>query len=256
MRKLVIAAVAGLFTASIATAGLVTVDFPTPVGPGIQTPLKDNENPVDYGWTGSNNGWVYDGWEASNLGNNAGLFRTGPTLQGPGAYTAMQEDVDYGFHIEFMLSGAAPTSSDTLLFTKHSPPDIGQPGDGREDRMFLVSYGTTVDSFKIRVGDNAGSWFDVATGLSAPLGEPIDFDVTYDSSTPQFEFYWDGVPVGTAQTGHGRYDLDALQIEGIKTANPSGPITSIRNLRLGHIPEPGTLALLAMGGLIVALRRR
>jgi len=258
MMKKSIGILSVLCIASVAMGdSIVPVVFPTPVGPGNQTPLFNptNENPVDYGITGFNFGWTYDGFQGFNAGGVNALIRMAPSLQGPGAFAAMQENVDYGFHFEFQMTGAVPAGSDIMMFSKHSPPDIGQPADGREDRMFSIWYTSgTTDGFSVRVGDNAGGWTIVAQNLSAPLGEYIDFDVHYDASAPEFEFYWDGTPIGSAQTGHGRYDLDFWQIEEIVSGGPT--ITHIRNVRLGHIPEPGTLALLALGGLALALRRR
>ena len=82
--------------------------------------------------------------------------------------------------------------------------------------------------------------------LSAPLGEYIDFDVVYDASDVEFDFYWDGASIGSGSTGHGRYDLDFWQIE--EFVGTGSTITSIRNVRLGQffIPEPGTVALLGI----------
>jgi len=216
------------------------VFFPTAVGPGNQTPLftPTNENPVDYGLTGFNAGWAYDSFQGSNLGNQNATIRMGPTLQGPGAFAAMLEDEDYIFHFEFQLSTAAPSSSDILLFSKHSPPDLGQPSDGREDRMFSIWYENgSVSNFSVRVGNASGGWNIVAENLVAPLGEYIDFDIHYRSTTKEFDFYWESAYLGSAETGHGRYDLDFIQVESIKNAAGGGsdPRTSIRNVRLGHI---------------------
>jgi hypothetical protein len=221
------------------------VFFPTAVGPGNQTPLNDGsvnpgnfENPIDYGLTGHNAGWAYDSFQGSNLGNQNAIIRMAPTLQGPGAFTAMLEDEDYIFHFEFQLSTAAPSASDILLFSKHSPPDIGQPSDGREDRMFSIWYVSgSVSNFSVRVGNAGVGWSIVAENLVAPLGEYIDFDVHYRSTTKEFDFYWESAYLGSAETGHGRYDLDFIQVESIKNASGGGsdPRTSIRNVRLGHI---------------------
>jgi hypothetical protein len=247
--------------ASGAIAGLLGPgDYPNPVGPGNVTPLNNptDENPVDYGVTGTNFGWTYNSWNGERIGSGARIV-VGPTDFGmsgiAGNHKAMREDLDYGFHIEFALSNSAPGSSDFFIFSKHQPLDLGLglPGDGREDRMFAISYTSGVtDGFNILVGDAGGGWSTFVSGLSAPLGDTIDFDVTYDASTPQFEFYWEGGFVGATQTGHGRYDLDVITIDSISGSG----VTGIRNLQLGHVPEPATLALLALGGVALALRRR
>ena len=230
-----------------------TVTFPTPLGPGMQIPAGHNENPVDYGKTGFNFGWTYDTWQAYNAGSGNALIRMGPTSQGPGGHQAMQEDTDWAFHMEFSQSGGYPNSGDFFMYSKHSPPDLGETSDGREDRMFAISYGTHADSWGILVGNASGGWDSVVSGLT--MDSYVDFDVHYKSGPKELDFYWDGSVVGTASTGHGRYDIDFLQVEELQQTGS----TKIRNFRLGHIiPEPSSVLLVGLGaiGLVTGLRRR
>jgi hypothetical protein len=48
------------------------------------------------------------------------------------------------------------------------------------------------------------------------------------------DFYWENALVGSASTGHGRYDVDFIQFE--HKADWEG-IQEFRNFRLGHIGE-------------------
>ena len=248
-----------LIAGTAVEAALPSVVFPTPFGPGIQIPANTptNENPVVYGLTGTNFGWGYDSFQAFNSGTGRALIRMAPTLQGPGAFQAMGEADDWVFHMEFQQQGAYPSSGDFMMFSKHVPSDIGQPSDGREDRMFAVAYGTNADSWSLLVGNDVGGWNTVASGLSIVNEEYIDFDVHYRAAAGEMDLYWEGVLEATASTGHGRYDVDFIQIEDVAGAG----ITSIRNFRLGHIaaiPEPASVLLLALGavGMLALCRRR
>ena len=236
------------FSVASAEAQPPMVTFPLPAGSaGNQTPLftPTNENPVDYGLTGFNFGWTYDSFQGFNAGGGNALIRMAPTLQGPGAFQAMSETKQWVFHFEFRVQGAYP-GPDAFLFSKHSPPDIGQPSDGREDRMFGIWHTGDPNSWQIRVGDNSGGWNTVASNLQMVNEEYVDFDVHYKPGSG-FDFYWEGNLVAANETtGHGRYDLDFWQIEEVPTG--SGTITSIRNVRLGEIiPEPGSVVLLTAG---------
>ena len=251
---ILVALCVSVMTTTVVAVPMVT--FPTPFGPGIQIPAHTptNENPVDYGFTGTNFGWGYDSFQAFNSGDGRALFRMAPTLQGPGALQAMGEADDWVFHMEFQQQGAYPSGGDFMLFAKHSPPDIGQPSDGREDRMFSIAYGTNADSWSLLVGNDVGGWNTVASGLSIVDEEYIDFDVHYRAAAGEMDLYWDEVLAATASTGHGRYDVDFIQIDDVAGAG----ITSIRNFRLGHIPEPTSVLLWALGavGLLAMCRRR
>jgi hypothetical protein len=249
----------GFCVMAVAAVAQPMVVFPTPAGPGIQIPAHTptNENPIDYGLTGTNFGWGYDSFQAFNSGVGRALIRMAPTLQGPGAFQAMGEADDWVFHMELRQQGAYPAGGDFMAFAKHVPSDIGQPSDGREDRMFALAYGNNPNSWSMLVGNNSGGWTTVASNLSMVNEEYADFDVHYRAADGVMDLYWEGSLAATAATGHGRYDVDFIQVEDVA----GGGTTSIRNFRLGHItvvPEPGTTALLAIGaaGLIGSIRRR
>jgi hypothetical protein len=57
------------------------------------------------------------------------------------------------------------------------------------------------------------------------------FDVHYRADEQIMDFYWESELVGSASTGHGRYDIDFLQFE---YREPWGGFQEFRNFRLGH----------------------
>jgi len=235
-----------------------TVTFPTPLGPGIQIPFNSGQSPgeapVDYGNSKSNFGWTYDGWAGNAINGNNALQRMVPTLQGPGALTAMGEANDWVFHFEFDYPSSSAIGSDFFMYAKAEPGYAGtDPGNSREQRMFALTYNSS-DTWDFRVGNADGSgWNTAVSGLTRDGW--TDVDIHYDANAGNLNFWWDGVLAGTAAPGHGRFDVDLIQLDEIS----GGGTTSVRNFRLGHvIPEPGSLALLGLGamGWVLALRRR
>jgi len=261
MKMFVMKSVAAIgIVALMAVAGRAqppAVTFPLPAGSaGAQIPLStpSNENPVDVGHTGFNFGWTYDSYQGYNAGGANALIRMAPSAGGTGLanHAAMTEADPWVLHMEFRVQGAYP-AGDFFMFSKHSPPDIGAAGDGREDRMFAISHGGNANSWSI-LSRTEPNWVTVASGLSMVNEEYVDFDVHYVPGDG-FDFYWENVLVAdNVVPSHGRFDMDFWQIEEVASAN-----TSIRNVRLGivPIPEPSSLTLLIGSMLcIVAVRRK
>lgn len=252
-RMLVASAVCACWMAATAVAAPIpAVTFPTPFGPGVQLPFSNNDSVVDYGSVKTSYGWNFDGFQGTDTGD--ALVRFVPTLQGPGALTAMGEADDWVYHMEFSHTGEYG-ANDFFMNAKAEPGFAGtDPGNPREQRMFAIQYNTS-GQWKISVGDATGAgWVDVATSLA--MDAYVDFDVHYRAADSVMDFYWDGALVATASTGHGRYDIDLIQAEEVVGSGA----TSVRNIRLGHvvaIPEPASVALISLALLcLLTLRRR
>ena len=254
IRMVVASAVcAGWLATTAVAAPIPAVTFPTPFGPGVQLPFSSNDSVVDYGFVKSSFGWSFDGFQGTDTGD--ALARFVPTLQGPGALTAMGEANDWVYHMEFSHQGAYG-ANDFFMNAKAEPGFAGtDPGNPREQRIFAVDY-LTDGTWNVKAGDNTGGgWVNVATGLA--MDAYVDFDVHYRAAAGVMDFYWDGALVGTAPTGHGRYDIDLIQFEEVIGSGA----TSVRNIRLGHvipIPEPASVLLFAIGaiGMLTVSRRR
>ena len=223
--------------AAAASAQPPMVTFPTPSGAGAFFPFNSTDNvnelPVDYGSIKSTFGWNFDTWQGRALSGNNALHRFIPTLQGPGALTPMGEMDDWVFHMEFQYPGPYGTA-DYFVNAKAEPGYAGtDPGNPREQRIFALNYDAT-GNWSVAVGNNDGSGYvDAFTGLLAD--EYIDFDVHYRANASTMDFYWDGTLLGSAPTGHGRYDIDLVQFEEIVGSGT----TSVRNIRLGHVTTTG-----------------
>jgi hypothetical protein len=204
---------------------------------------------VNYGKQAVGNfGWGFDTFQGySNEEASGSLGRYAPTLffdnvegdESPGAVVAMLEDRDWAFHMEFRHRGPYdPADNDFVLFAKHAPADAGGTPDGREDRIFALNRGNNANDWSILAGNSAGGWSTVVGSLPHPMDPEletpelyVDFDVHFKATEQEMDFYWESQLVGTASTGHGRYDLDFLQFE--HKPNWEG-IQEFRNFRLGH----------------------
>jgi hypothetical protein len=164
----------------------------------------------------------------------------------------MGEANDWVYHMEFSHTGEYAVN-DNFMNAKAEPGFAGtDPGNPREQRIFAVDYSTS-GLWTVKAGDLTGAgWVNVATGLA--MDTYVDFDVHYRAADAVMDFYWDGALVGTAATGHGRYDVDLIQFEEVRGSGS----TTVRNIRLGHIPEPASASLLlvGLGALMVSRRRR
>jgi hypothetical protein len=242
------------FAAGASVAQPPMVNFTPEDGtPGIQLPFNTSNGfdpfagdvTINYGRqspTGGNFGWNADPFQSTSSTDPGGssLARYVPTLyfdnetQDPNAQpgVAMLEDQDWGFHMEFQHRGPylAAGNNEFLMFTKHAPLDWGGVNDGREDRIFNLRRGVDANDWAIMAGDASGGWSPVVTGLQHPE-EYIDFDVHFRADADIMDFYWEGELVGSASTGHGRYDIDFLQFE---YREPWGGVMDFRNFRLGH----------------------
>jgi hypothetical protein len=242
-----------LMAGTAVEAAVPSVVFPTAFGPGVQLPFSNNDSVVDYGFVKTSFGWAFDTFQGNDLGD--ALARFVPTLQGPGALTPMGEADDWVYHMEFSHVGPYG-ANDFFMNAKAEPGFAGtDPSSTREQRIFAVDY-LTDGTWNLKAGDaTGGGWANVATGLV--MDAYVDFDVHYRADAAVMDFYWDGALVGTAPTGHGRYDIDLIQFEEVIGSGT----TSVRNIRLGHIeaiPEPASVLLLALGavGMLATRHRR
>ena len=252
--------VACLFAVGVAQAQPPMVTFPTPPNtPGIQLPfnLMNGVNPfagdttVDYGKQAVGNfGWGFDDFQGySNEEPSGSLGRYAPTLMfdsldppSPLNVVAMLENQDWVFHTEFRHRGPYdPADADFVLFAVHVPADAGGTPDGREDRIFAFARGVDANDWSILAGNSTGGWTTVVADLQHPMddqAEPpelyVDFDVHYRAAGQVMDFYWESALVGSASTGHGRYDLDFIQFEHTQAWEG---VQDFRNFRLGHIGE-------------------
>ena len=263
---------AGWFTAATVNAQPPMVTFPTPANtPGLQLPfnLMNGVDPfagdatVDYGKQAVGNyGWVFDTFQGTSIESSGSLGRYSPTLMfdsfappptvphtspcDPGTNlcpAAMLENQDWVFHVEFRHRGAYdPADADFILTAKAEPGFSGvSPGSTREDRIFALARGVDANDWSILAGNSTGGWSTVVTDLQHPMdseGTPpeqyVDFDVHFRAAEQVMDFYWESQLVGTAATGHGRYDVDLIQFEHKQEWDG---VQDFRNFRLGHIGE-------------------
>ena len=141
-------------------------------------------------------------------------------------------------------AGGGSTTSATEVLTF----DLGGTFD--VDTIYLWAYNRPeknrgIKTFNIAFStDGGGSFGTAVSAASLGMGDfVIGTSGSNDSSTVQTRTI-------TTQTG-----VTDIQLTGLTTHGSTGFI-AISEIRFGAVPEPGSLALLGLGGLLIASRRR
>lgn len=128
----------------------------------------------------------------------------------------------------------------------------------------LQAAGFGVDAATGDVLFQAGSTgFLTETGTFATFGEWNNFRIELDYSTDMYSYYFNDGLLGTTSfvdAGVGGFtdaDITAIAAAGDATSQAATGTAYFDNFVVSEVPEPGSLALLAMGvGLLVSRRRR
>ena len=210
-------------------------------GPGVNAPFVDDGDPVTYGVKTHVGGFSFDG--TRGVTDNWGLFRYRPSLASdPGTVATMPSDQDWVFEVSFMQEGGIGTEGPFYL--KDEDLDLRMLG--------ITNHQDGTYSLTAALADNSMS------AITAPLalaeGEWGDFVYHYKADTGLVDAYFNGglvaadFAIGTMQAGA---TPNWAQGEWQRVGT-----TSFRNIQLGQIPEPATMALLALGACAALARRK
>ena len=186
------------------------IDFVADVYPG--------QGEDGYGYMTTKSGWAHDGWAGNASASALGRMET--TMQNAGNNkTSMLETEDWIFSATYNHTGAQ--SNEWPIFAKYD-------WDGsREDRMFAVTS-STGGTYGFLIGNASGGWDTVASGLNFSAWQ--DITIHYKVGLG-LDYYLGDTLIATNQTtGHGRYDVDFMQIEYTKAG-----VDSWRAFKLVHV---------------------
>ena len=113
------------------------------------------------------------------------------------------------------------------------------PSDGGQNSVVIQYENISSDQHRLYIILEAGSWRDTSGGwhlASAPYNMVVLFDHTF-AAAPDFATYGSKITMTNAQWQWGPYN------------------TEIDNIVLDVVPEPATLGLLVLGGLMVMRKR-
>lgn len=206
-------------------------------------------------------------WGATGLGTlNAGFGNPGQSATHPGG--TVNSWIGSAFAI-------TPSATEAIVLTA----DIYDDGLSANERLTvglrnganplfeMGHYNSTVEHYHVRVLNmyGGGDWQPIQAGLKANTGQPAGWNryeavFTLTSLTVRIDIGADGVFDGLFQSfGAPSANLfNDLRFGGPSNLTSAGGGASFDNIRLEVvvIPEPATIGLLAMGGLVVIRRRR
>jgi hypothetical protein len=188
------------------TAGGDPPDVSFPAGSiGINVPLDTGINIDSFGFNAFlGNGFTTDGIAARTpgTGGTGRYARYRSTVQSQFTVTPMPVNQDWVAKVVYKHTGAYDNQQVPFFIKNESA-----------DKRIVSLWNDGGDNWSVRIG-NASDWWDVAVG-----GLSLDvywntFLFHYKSATQSIDVYLNNRLLAADQTtGHGRYDLDYIQIE-------------------------------------------
>ena len=194
-----------------------------PAYPGLRADFVADAYPGPgedgYGYVTHKTGWAHDGW--AGWTNTIGAFaRFETTMQNQATKTSMLETEDWIFSATYDHTGSQ--TSEFVIFAKYD-------WDGaREDRMFAISQDPGSGTYGFLIGNASGGWDTVASGLTFSAWQ--DITIHYKVGLGMDYYLGDTLVATNQTTGHGRYDVNFLQIEWTKAG-----VDYWRAFKLAHV---------------------
>lgn len=218
--------------------------------PGLDMPFDTNLTTTgDWGvYAGDADAPVWSAGTALQDGNDRLFYQTTNKLSSP-TVTAMDATQDWVASFDFQHDGAGGSSS-VFEF-------VGDGGD------IARLAGVNATEFALQGGDGSGGYTQV--GLLVAISEDVLHTLTlhYKAATETLDFYIDDdlsradfigrkdVTAGTGDTS--KYTVNGVFLRG---GSSSTRVDIYDNVRIGVVPEPASLALIAIGGTVILARRK
>jgi hypothetical protein len=125
------------------------------------------------------------------------------------------------------------------------------------DAQNAYGYGVNATVLQFVFGDNTGYTYDL--GTTNPFNQYVNLALAIDFTTDTVKGYFNGVEIaetGSAGGATNFHDFDLFTARLLTTTGGTAARAGFDNYNISLIPTPGSIALMGLGGLVVARRRR